>query len=70
MPELTITLPYAAPESTPTHLPWAILCQSQLYPPVRDFGFGLCLSMCVSCRVGVANSFKDNTAKLGKKFCH
>jgi hypothetical protein len=45
-------------ESTPTHLPWAInsmpesinpmpeptltLCQSRLYPPVRDFGFGLC----------------------------
>jgi hypothetical protein len=25
----------------PTHLPWATLCQSRLYPPVRDFGFGL-----------------------------
>ncbi len=22
-------------ESTPTHLPWATLCQSQLYPPVK-----------------------------------
>jgi hypothetical protein len=35
-------------ESTPTHLPWATLCQSYLKPmpgstlsPVRDFGFGL-----------------------------
>ncbi len=64
MPELTITSLYAAPESTPTHLPWETLCQSRLYPPVRDFGFGLCLSMCVSC--SVANSFQDNTARLGK----
>jgi hypothetical protein len=31
----------STPESTPTHLPWATLCQSRLYPPVRDFGFGL-----------------------------
>jgi hypothetical protein len=31
----------SSPESTPTHLPWATLCQSQLYPPVRDFEFGL-----------------------------
>jgi hypothetical protein len=43
------------PESTPTHLPWAgypmqtlpestlTLCQSRLYPPVRDFGFVLSL---------------------------
>ncbi len=29
------------PESTQTHLPWATLYQSWLYPPVRDFGFGL-----------------------------
>jgi hypothetical protein len=36
--------------STPTHLPWATLCQSRprpyarvrLYPTVRDLGFGLC----------------------------
>jgi hypothetical protein len=54
MTELTLTSPYAhsSPESTPTHLPWALgnprpestltLCQSRLYPPVRDFGFGLC----------------------------
>jgi hypothetical protein len=26
-------------ESTPTHLPWATLCQSRLYPSVRDFRF-------------------------------
>ncbi len=24
------------------HGHWATLCQSRLYPPVRDFGFGLC----------------------------
>ncbi len=45
MPELTITSPYvhSSPESTPAHLPWACnsICQSRLYPPVRDFGFGL-----------------------------
>jgi hypothetical protein len=49
MPELTITSPYVhsridsntfamgspMPEST------LALCQSRLYPPVRDFGFGL-----------------------------
>jgi hypothetical protein len=49
MPELTITSPYVhsgvdsntftmgnpMPDST------LILCQSRLYPPVRDFGFGL-----------------------------
>jgi hypothetical protein len=29
----------SAPKSTPTHLPWATLCQSRLYPPVRDLGF-------------------------------
>ncbi len=28
--------------STPTHLSWATLCQSLLYPLVRDFGFGIC----------------------------
>jgi hypothetical protein len=28
-------------ESTPTHLPWATLCKSRLYPSVRGFGFGL-----------------------------
>jgi hypothetical protein len=28
----------ATPESTPTHLPWATLCQSRLYPPVRVLG--------------------------------
>ncbi len=51
MPELTITSPYVhsgvdsntftmgnpMPESTCTH------CQCRLYPPVRDFEFGLCL---------------------------
>ncbi len=31
----------STPESTPTHLPWAILCQSRLYPTVKDLGFGL-----------------------------
>ncbi len=25
----------------PTHLPWVTLCQSRLYPPVRDLGLGL-----------------------------
>jgi hypothetical protein len=30
------------PESTPKHLSWETQCQSQLYPPVRDLGFGLC----------------------------
>ncbi len=29
------------PEWTPTHLPWATLCQSRLYLPVRDLGVGL-----------------------------
>jgi hypothetical protein len=43
----------SSPKSTTTHLPWAplgnptpestlTLCQSRLYPPVRDFGFGIC----------------------------
>ncbi len=27
--------------STPTHVPWATLCQSRRYPPVSDLGFGL-----------------------------
>jgi hypothetical protein len=36
MPESTLTL---MPESTLT------LCQSRLYPPVRDFGFGLYLAV-------------------------
>ncbi len=31
----------STPELTPTHLPWATLCQGRLYPPVRDFEFGL-----------------------------
>jgi hypothetical protein len=39
----------STPEPTPTHLPWATLCQSQpltlfrsrLYPPAGDLGFGL-----------------------------
>ncbi len=39
----------STPDSIPTHLPWATpmtepvltLCQSRLYPPVRDFEFGL-----------------------------
>ncbi len=31
----------STPESAPTHLPRATLCQSRLCPPVRDFGFGL-----------------------------
>ncbi len=39
---LAITSPYMS-NATPTHLPWATLCQSRLYPPVRDLGFGLCL---------------------------
>jgi hypothetical protein len=29
----------SAPKSTPVHLPWATLCHSRLYPPVRDLGF-------------------------------
>ncbi len=43
MPELTITSPYVhwGQSLTPTHLPWATICQGRLYPPVRDFGFGL-----------------------------
>jgi hypothetical protein len=35
MPDLTITSPMSTPESTPTHLPWATLCQSRLYLTVR-----------------------------------
>jgi hypothetical protein len=31
----------SSPESTPTHLPRATLCQSRLYPQVKDFGFSL-----------------------------
>jgi len=31
----------STPESTSIYLPWATLCQSRLYPPVRDLGFGL-----------------------------
>ncbi len=49
MPELIIPHLTSTPESTPTHLPWGnpipestlTLCQSRLYPPVSDFGFGL-----------------------------
>jgi hypothetical protein len=36
--------PYAGADSTATHLPWAT--QSRLYPPVRNFGYGLRL-LCV-----------------------
>jgi hypothetical protein len=51
MPELTITHLMLPPKSTPTHFPCATLwmpesnltlCQSRLFPPVKDFGFGLC----------------------------
>jgi hypothetical protein len=51
MPELTITSPHlmSTPESNPTYLPYASLCQSRPYPyaivdfipPVRDSVFGL-----------------------------
>jgi hypothetical protein len=39
MPELTMNSPYVHSESTPTHFPSGIQCQSRLYPPVKDFGF-------------------------------
>ncbi len=54
---LTLCEVMSTPESTPTHLPWdwatlcqsrpLNLCQSRLYPPVRDFGFGLCSLLCI-----------------------
>jgi hypothetical protein len=41
--KLTINSPnMSTPESTPSHLPRATLCQSRLYPPVRDLAFVLC----------------------------
>jgi len=40
MPELTITSPYVPFRVDSAHLTWATLCQSRLYPPVRNFGFG------------------------------
>jgi hypothetical protein len=37
MPQLTITSPYVhSSQSTPTHLPLATLCQSQVYPPSQE----------------------------------
>ncbi len=51
MPKLTVTsLFMSTPESTPTYftmgnpIPESILtlCQSQFYPPLRDFGDGFC----------------------------
>ncbi len=48
---LYFTSPYVQSRVDSTHLPWAnpmlystlTLCQSRLYPPVGDFGFGLCI---------------------------
>jgi hypothetical protein len=45
MPKLTITSPYV--HSRVYTFTMGNPCQSQLYPPVRDFGFGLC-SMCLA----------------------
>ncbi len=49
VPELTITSPYVHSRvNSYTCTPWATLCQSRLFSPVRDFGFALCL-MITSC---------------------
>jgi hypothetical protein len=46
VPQLTITSLYVHSKvNYNTFIPWATLCQSRLYPPVRDFGFGLCFSL-------------------------
>ncbi len=44
MPELTINSPMSTPDSRVASNTFTMgtLCQSRLYPPVRDFGFGLC----------------------------
>jgi hypothetical protein len=44
MPELTITSPFVHFRVDSQHIyhgHWGTICQSRLYPPVRDFGFGL-----------------------------
>jgi hypothetical protein len=50
IPELTITSPYVDPNAftmgNPMPESTLTLCQSRLYPPVRDFGF--CLGCALS----------------------